>query len=196
MAYDKQIQQILDEADDLPSLPGITQKVLQMSLSSDISLKAISNVISTDAALVMRFLKIVNSAYYGFANTINDIHQAVAILGADAIRNVVVTLSLIDVFPIKINEEYSGLFKRSLCSAVAGEFISQMGSGKERSDVFLAGMLQNLGMYILMHYLPSQYLKTISNSIKLNLTKYFLELTTILSDLRSGKGGGCRNLCY
>jgi len=172
MAYDKQIQQILDEADDLPSLPGVTQKVMQMTLSSDVSLKSISDVISTDAALVMRFLKIVNSAYYGFASVINDINQAVAILGADAIRNVVVTLSLIDVFPIKINEEYSGLFKRSLCSAVAGDFISQMDSGKQRPDVFLAGMLQNLGMYILMLYLPARYLKTIKNA-----RKYFVRLS-------------------
>jgi len=172
MAYDKQIQQILDEADDLPSLPGITQKVLQMTLSKDTSLKSISDVISTDAALVMRFLKIVNSAYYGFAAPINDISQAVAILGADAIRNVVVTLSLIDVFPIKINEEYSGLFKRSLCSAVASGFISEMESGKQSSDVFLAGMLQNLGMYILMLYLPTRYLKTIKDS-----RKHFVRLT-------------------
>ena len=171
MAYSKQIQQILDEADDLPSLPGVTQKVLSMSLREDVSLREIGDVITMDAALVMRFLKITNSAYYGFSSPINDIHQAVAILGGDTIRNIAITLSLIDVFPIKINGEYTTLFKRSLCAAVAAEFISSMGKQKIKADVFLAGMLQNLGMYILMRYLPDQYLGLIDQA-----KKYFVRI--------------------
>ena len=163
MAYSKLIQQILDEAEDLPSLPVVTREVLSLSLKEDVSLKEIAAVISRDAALVMRFLKITNSAYYGFKSPINDIHQAVAILGGDTIRNIAITLSLIDVFPVKINLEYTNLFKRSLCAAVAAEFIADMGKRKI-PHVFLAAMLQNLGMYVLMRYLPEQYIKILEKA--------------------------------
>jgi len=175
IVYSAEIMHILKEADDLPSLPGITQKVVSLSLMENISLKEIADVINTDAALVMRILKIVNSAYYGFTNKISDIHQAVSILGGNMIRNIAITLSLIDVFPIKINEEYTNLFKRSLCAAVTADFISQIGGNRPSQDVFLAGMLQNLGMYILMRYLAERYLVIIENAKKYFIRLSFLE---------------------
>jgi len=157
MKYASEIEQIIAEADDLPSLPWVTQKILKLTLQPETSLKEIGLVVSTDAALSVRFLKIVNSAYFGFSSNIKDIQQAVSILGVLAIRNIAITLSLFDVFPIKKSSEYKNLFKRSLTAAIAADFISQIDGKKAHPDIFLAGLLQNLGMFILMRYLPEKY---------------------------------------
>ena len=163
------IERIITEAEDLPSLPLITQKVLQLTFDPDVSIKKISRVISGDAALSLRFLKIVNSAYYGFTSDVKDIQQAVSILGVLAVRNVAITISLLDVFPIHQEHAYENLFKRSVTAAIAADFISQIEGTKAHPDVFLSGLLQNLGMFVLMRYLPEKYAGIIQTAQKFAL---------------------------
>ncbi len=163
------IERIILEADDLPSLPLVTQKILQLTFDPDISIKEISRVVSGDAALSLRFLKIVNSAYYGFSSNVKDIQQAVSILGVLAVRNVAITLSLLDIFPKKQAKEYENLFKRSITAAIAADFISQIEGNKAHPDVFLSGLLQNLGMFILIRYLPEKYAGLIQTAQKFAL---------------------------
>jgi len=170
-----QIEQIIMEADDLPSLPLVTPRILKMTLEEDASLEEMAKVISADAALSVRFLKIVNSAYYGFSSNITNIQQALSILGIMAIRNIAITLSLFDVFPVRQSQEYENLFKRSLTAAIAADFISQIDGKKAHPDVFLAGLLQNLGMFILMRYLPEQYHSILNTAQKFALDPFWIE---------------------
>lgn len=172
---DSQIEQIINEADDLPSLPLVTQRVLKMTFEEEVSLEKMAKVISADAALSVRFLKIVNSAYYGFSSNITNIQQALSMLGILAIRNIAITLSLFDVFPVRQSQEYENLFKRSLTAAIAADFISQIDGKKAHPDVFLAGLLQNLGMFILMRYLPEQYHSILSTAKKFALDPFWVE---------------------
>lgn len=173
--YSNAIEKIINEADDLPSLPFITQKILKLTYESDISLSEISKVVSSDAAMAARFLKIVNSAYYGFTSKVQDINHAVTILGMLAIRNIAITLSLFDVFPVNQSREYEDLFRRSLTTAIAADFISQIDGNKAHPDVFLAGLLQNLGMFILMRYLPQQYMQILITARKFSLDPRIVE---------------------
>lgn len=170
-----QIEQIIQEADDLPSLPLVTQRILKMTLDEEASLEEIAKVISADAVLSVRFLKIVNSAYYGFSSNITNIQQALSILGIMAIRNIAITLSLFDVFPVRQSQEYENLFKRALTSAIAADFISQIDGKKAHPDVFLAGLLQNLGMFIMMRYLPEQYHAILNTAQKFALDPFWVE---------------------
>lgn len=172
--YNAQIEQIIQEADDLPSLPLITQRILKMTTDEEASLEEMAEIISADAALSVRFLKIVNSAYYGFSSNITNIQQALSILGIMAIRNIAITLSLFDVFPVRQSREYENLFKRALTCAIAADFISQLEGKKAHPDVFLAGLLQNLGMFILMRYLP-EYDTIINIAQKFALDPYWVE---------------------
>ncbi len=168
------IESIIAEADDLPSLPLVTQKVLKLTFDPDVTIKEISQVVSGDATLSVRFLKIVNSAYFGFSSDIKDIQHAVSILGVLAVRNIAITLSLLDIFPIKQAKEYENLFKRSIAAAIAADFISQIEGKKAHPDVFLSGLLQNFGMFVLMRYLPGKYIEIINTA-----QKYALDIVDV-----------------
>lgn len=176
---DNSIEHIITEADDLPSLPLIIQKILKLTFDPDVTIKEISQVVSGDAALSVRFLKIVNSAYFGFSSDIRDIQHAVSILGVLAVRNIAITLSLMDIFPIKQAKEYESLFKRSVTAAIAADFISQIEGNKAHPDVFLSGLLQNLGMFVLMRYLPGKYTEIINIAKKFALDIVDVEETIL-----------------
>lgn len=157
----KEIRLIITEAEDFPSLPSITLKVFQMASDPDVSIQAISKVISSDASIVTRIMKVVNSAFYGFQKKITNIQHAVSILGINAIRNVALTLSLIDIFPQKQSAHFTDLFRWSLCSGVTADLISAFVGISNRSEAFLAALLQNLGQYIFMRYLGERYVRII-----------------------------------
>ncbi len=175
MKNNSAIEQIIKNADDLPSLPLVTQKIMQMTSRPDTSLSEIAAVVSSDAALVVRILKIVNSAYYGFKTKTTNILQAMTILGIKGIRNIAVTLSIIDLFPTNHAEEYEILFKRSLTAAVAADFIIKIEEKSVQHNVFLAGLLQNLGTFILMRYLPEQYLGILKTAKEYALDQLVVE---------------------
>ncbi len=182
MKANSQIAQLIAEADDLPSLPVVTQKIIQLTFDPEKALSDVAKLVSSDAALSLRFLKIVNSSYYGFSKEIKDINQAVSILGILAIRNIAITLSLFDVFPIKHSPEYSNLFKQALTTAVAADFISQIGKNRTHPDVFLSALLINVGAMLLMRYLPNKYNKILYAAHEYGIEELAMERMVLNSD--------------
>jgi len=169
------IKKIIKEADDFPSLPGSIVEIMSMANDPDFSMKKISDKLSKDAALVARILKIVNSVFYGLAKNISDIHQACTILGIRVIRNILLTLFLLNMFPSKNKKEYTYLFKKSLCAAIAADLICELTNPKLRSDAFVAGLLHNIGMYIFVRYLPEQYPEVLTEAEKRGLNTEIIE---------------------
>lgn len=174
MKIDNDIKLVIEEADDFPSLPVLTMEVLKMAMDPDVSLKNIANLIANDASLVTRILKIVNSAYYGYTKQITNINHAVTILGIRSIRNITLMLSFIDLFPQTQSQYYTGLFQRSLCAGLAADLIAEVADIKPRADVFLAGLLQNIGMFVFMRYLFNKYVNVIKEAEDRGI-----ELTTV-----------------
>jgi HD-like signal output (HDOD) protein len=171
----KEIRLIIREAEDFPSLPGITLKIFQMASDPDISIQSISKVISSDAAIVARIMKVVNSAFYGFQKKITNIQHAVSILGINAIRNVSLTLSLIDIFPQNQSSQYKDLFRWSLCSGITADLIAAFVGMANRSETFLAALLLNIGQYIFLRYLGDRYTKIQREAEKRGLHLTILE---------------------
>lgn len=164
MIPSRQIQRIILEADDFPSLPTTIVKVLKLTLDPNFSMKEIADLISKDAGLVTRLLKVLNSAYYGLSKNVTNIQQACSILGIRIIRNIALTLSIINIFPHKGQKEYTFLFKKSLAAGLAAELISEISNPANRSDAFISGLLHNIGMFIFLKYLPEKYIEVLNES--------------------------------
>ena len=82
----------------LPTLPGIAMKILQ-AMSRDIpNIREISEIISLDAPLSAKVLKMVNSPFYGLSNKITSVHQAMVYLGLNRVKNLALSFSLIKTF--------------------------------------------------------------------------------------------------
>ena len=63
----QRIQGIINNLDQLPSIPDVASKVLTMVNDPDISFKAIAEEISKDQAITTNILKLCNSAYFSKA---------------------------------------------------------------------------------------------------------------------------------
>ena len=89
----------LDRIKDIPTLPTIVFELNKLLRDPDTSIKTVCDTIEKDQAITLKILKLVNSAFYGFKSKISDLRNAVALLGYNAVRNAIVSLSVINSFP-------------------------------------------------------------------------------------------------
>lgn len=176
------IIKIIEEAEDFPSLPNITFQLNQLMSNPQVSLKSIASLIETDTAIVTKILKTVNSGYYMLKSPISDIHHAVSILGMQAMNSIVMAASFENLFPAKKLPVYGHLFRRSICACVASDLLADISGIKNRSESFVASLLQNLGSYVFMYFLNEEYIKILEeargNGLNLaNAEKSYLKVT-------------------
>ncbi len=158
------IIEIIEEAEDFPTLPNITFQLSQLMSNPDISLHSVAKLIETDSSMVTRILKNVNSGYYKLSSPVSNIYQAVSILGIQTMRDVTLTVSFNNLFPQDGLLPYSALFYRSLCAGIACNLLSDITKIANRSEAFIASLLQNLGAFVFMFYMGKQYLNLIEEA--------------------------------
>jgi HD-like signal output (HDOD) protein len=166
---------VLEDSDDFPSLPGTVIKILEMISDPDLSLKDLAKVITTDAAMATRILKLVNSPFYGLNKRIDQIETALTYLGIDAITAMAISLSVTDSFEISESKEYGELFQFSLSAAITADIIAEINILSFKNKIFLASLLQNIGMYLLLRHLGKDYSNLMKQAKEQNIRLTLLE---------------------
>ena len=85
---DEQIARAL-QGISVPPQPQIMVDLQMEQVMPDPDLKSIARLISQDPGLSGSLLKIVNSPFFGLANRISSIQQAVSLLGVSRVVNIV-----------------------------------------------------------------------------------------------------------
>ena len=92
------VESLLSENVELASPPEIFLKVSEIIDDPTKNAKDVGVVLENDPGLAARVLKIVNSAFYGFPSQITSISHAVAIVGEQDIRSLVLATLVVDRF--------------------------------------------------------------------------------------------------
>lgn len=156
----EKINHILENIDDLPTLPTVANHIIQLTGDKNSSSVQISELIAQDQSLTTRVLKIVNSAFYGFPRKITTINHAVVILGTDEIKNLVLGTSILKAFPD--SKKASG-FKReefwvhSIGCGVASKMLAKTFQYRVTGEVFVAGLIHDIGKIVLDQYLNTEF---------------------------------------
>ncbi|MBM4056541.1 MAG: GGDEF domain-containing protein [Planctomycetes bacterium] len=158
MTKDDVLKAVL-ESPSLPTLPTVAYKLISISSNEEIGMKDIADLISKDASLSAKVLKIANSALYNLPCKISTIHQAASRLGMNAIRNLTLSFSFLSVKAKNKKDvfNYEKYWERSLSNAVAAKLIMAEIAKSDWEEVFIAGLLQNIGELIIALSLPQQY---------------------------------------
>lgn len=139
------------ESGSLPTLSTVASKLINITGKEETTIYDITRLIAQDVSLSTKILKVVNSSFYSFPNEVGTIQQAVAILGTNAVRSLVLSFSFLDMERPKHGEgfDYQNFWEESLAAAVASKLIMVKVSDRDPEDVFTVSLLQNLGKLIL-----------------------------------------------
>lgn len=153
---------IEDELQDLPPLPAVVMRVMQTINDPTTSALDLNRLISGDPALAAKVLRLVNSSYYGFPRRIATVTHAVVILGFNTVRNLTTSLGVFNAFDTKGQKtalDRDKFWAHGLATAVAAGVIARRKNiaAKMVEEVFIGGLLHDLGKLFLDQYFPDQY---------------------------------------
>lgn len=141
---------------DIPAMPNVIIKALGIINDDASGTKELSEIMSYDQALTAQVLKLVNSAYYGFAQEITSIKNAIALLGMTQTKNVVIAVAM---KPMLTSQCGRDMWKHSLTTAVACEHLAKNFDTIDPADAFTIGFLHDIGKVILNIYDHEKYQK-------------------------------------
>jgi len=133
---------------DLPPMPVVATKVLQLVESGKADAAEISRAISSDPAVSARILKISNSTFYGCRRKIQTLAEAVVVLGHNTLKGLAVAASLKEIYkPAGLIENM--LWEHSFGAALAAKIIAGHTPQVSADEAFLAGLFHDLGKIIM-----------------------------------------------
>jgi HD-like signal output (HDOD) protein len=142
---------------DFPALSDAISRIQRLTQSENESLASLSNEILKDVALTQKLLRLVNTAQYQHAGGggISTVSRAVALIGFAGIRNLALSLVLLERMENKGHaQRLREDFLRSLMAAsLARELCA---NPREAEEAFLGAMLHHLGRTLTEFYFPEE----------------------------------------
>jgi putative nucleotidyltransferase with HDIG domain len=165
-------QKIIARIDDLPTLPRTVLKITELVNDPRSSAKDLARVITDDQILTARLLKLVNSSFYGLPQRISTVTGAIVLIGFDAIRHLLLTTSVFDLFAgrsKKKQQQQEKFWDHSLGCAVGAKVIGSYLRHENIEELFVAGLLHDIGKIVEMIFLPDEFSKVVSEIRRRNI---------------------------
>ena len=151
-------QDVIQNLGDLPPLPQVATRVIRLSGDSGTSSRDLQNLIRMDQALSAQVLRIANSAMFGRVREVTTLTQAILTLGFATTRSVVLASSVKNLFtrgPVGVQERI--LWEHALVTAITGSAFSKALAFGSNEEVFLAGLMHDIGKCVLTLKFPEAY---------------------------------------
>ncbi|MGB4598853.1 MAG: HDOD domain-containing protein [Trichlorobacter sp.] len=147
----KDLEQIIMAAGDLPTIPIVATKVMQLMEDETATADDLAKVVASDPAVAARVLKISNSSFYGCQRQIQTLPHAIMMLGFVTLKSVVVAASVKQVYhPFGLTEKL--LWEHSFGAGLAARIIATDTRLVNAEEAFLGGLFHDLGK-IIMNFL-------------------------------------------
>ena len=141
---------------DFPALSDSVARIQRVANSENESLASLSSEILKDVALTNKLLRLVNTAHFSNAGgNISTVSRAVALIGFAGIRNLAMSLVLLEHMHDKAHANQ--LKEEFLRSLLAGMLASELGGlVRVSEEAFIGAMFQNLGRLLTEYYFPEE----------------------------------------
>jgi HD-like signal output (HDOD) protein len=157
----------LEAIDDLPSLPEIVTRLTRAIENPNTSANDVAAIMQDDPAITAKVLKLVNSAFYGpvaSAREITSVPYAVARMGFNEVRNVVLTMSVFSMFnkrerTIDRREFWRHCISVGITTKVIYNHAAVDSALRDVSPdtYFVAGLLHDVGIIVLEQYFHKSF---------------------------------------
>lgn len=165
----KRIESVINNIDQLPSIPDVASKIINMVNDPNISFKKVAEEIMKDQSMTTNILKLSNSAFFSKGKEITSIDRAIVTLGLKEVKDIVIVLAtkpLLDKSVVGYDLAKGDLWKQGLVVGTLSKKIAIKKSRKDIADVvFTGGLIHNVGKLVLALYVQSVY-KDIINEVE------------------------------
>ncbi len=144
---------------NFPSPPGVATHIIELAQDPDIEMGKVAKALSMDSALSAKILRIANSPLYAQRRKSENLRQALVVLGLNATLTLALSFSLVkSLRGGKSNGlSYALYWRRALLAATAARALGDAMHQSLAEEIFLAALLQDVGMLALDKAVPDLY---------------------------------------
>lgn len=157
----KELRALVSELTSLPTLPDLYVKLKTTLDSSSSSFTEIADIISTDVSVSAKVLQLVNSAFFGLRQRIENIHRAVVYLGMETLKAIVLTTDVFSKFTVEEVKKFhiDELYRHSVfvCFLARKIFENKVNNLLLIDEVGMMGLLHDIGKIVLIRNKPAEY---------------------------------------
>lgn len=151
--------QKLQHCGGLPAMPAIALKILEATRNPDLTPQQLAMLISHDPATSAQVLRVANSSLFPRRRDVGNIPMAVAVLGTNLCASVAISVSLMGGLRQRHARSFPAaqFWRRSLLAAVIAHRLGQQMGVHNVAELFIAGLLQDIGILALSHCVGDGY---------------------------------------
>ncbi len=150
------LEKIILETIDIPSLPPVAMKVLQLISNDSSSLDELEDILEKDQSFSARLLRIANSPYYGKNRSVDSIGKAIILIGFNTMKSLVVAASLRDMHR-KFGIFEQKLWEHGLAVSIAASQIATDTKMLKPDEALVCGLVHDMGKIVLNTSLSDTY---------------------------------------
>ncbi len=163
---------VVGAVDDLPTIPIVATKVLQLLNNPDVRVEEIADLMLTDQVMTARVMKLLNSPVYKPTQEISSLKRALVYLGLRHIRELALTTSVIHAFDTTTGAlELNAFWEHSFGVGMVSKIIAKKIGFLDSEKAYISGILHDLGEVFLSSFLREPFMKVLeyveTHSVKL-----------------------------
>lgn len=173
-----QVAEKLRHATQLGAAPAVLQHVIGLAASPTSSIDEVVEAVRNDQALALKVMRVANSSLFSTGRRVQTLREAGQRIGLSGIRNAVLAVASMQHFGDATD---AGLvpqwfWEHSLGVAVLTQRIGAALHRADGDDLFLAGLLHDIGRLVLSQTFPQTYRKVLAAAAAENVDLRTLEL--------------------
>ncbi len=171
------IENLIETDPRLASLPAVYYEFKRAVQGPDLDFERIEQIILKDSHLIVRLLKIVNSAFYSFSSKVETISHAISVIGTEQLGYLVLSTAIMDKFSgipqdvIDMDSYWRHSISCGLVSKKLAEYKGELNSEK----YFIFGMLHDIGRLIMCMNIPNRNIEVLIRSNSDNKAVHLIE---------------------
>lgn len=167
------LQEIVEQTTDLPSVPAAAIRVIQETDSANSTAAHIAATLAQDQSLTVRILRLANSAYFGLSRRVDDLTEAVVVLGMRNVRNLAMVACSYPWMVRPLKGYALGprqLWSHSFSMAVGAQLVAREARLPNDDVAFTSGLLADIGKSALSVWLEDKLAALIVYATREGLT--------------------------
>ncbi|WP_246386805.1 GGDEF domain-containing protein [Litorivivens lipolytica] len=140
-------------------MPEVASRLIAFQYNPKAGLSELAAIVSLDVSLASTVLRHANSPAYNLAGKVETVERAALVIGYEAVRTMALTLSISKAMAEQPGGSlnYTTFWQRSLLAAASARVLGQTVKENALDELFLAALLQDIGMLALDRVRPELY---------------------------------------
>lgn len=149
------VNHLFDQIHKLPQIPEVVREIINQLNNPNVLLLDLGKNVAKEQVLSLKILRLVNSAHFGLSRKVASVDEAIALIGMDKLKTLVIASGLVSSMPAVPHFDIKKFWCDSFQAATLAKWFAQ--HNEQPADVaYTAALLRNLGSLLIAIAAPRE----------------------------------------